>query len=396
MNREEIKRTSNETVLDWQLRIYRNRKLYNISNEQMAQIFYEETGVKKDESAWRKYLKAFNDGFEYAIDNNIDTTEAKKELEEATKEFEIAKVQLQDQRREYKKYLRHEGRLKHLLDEMIDEFHQEMEKKPLIWFNKVEPKQTKQAGILLLSDLHNEMVTNNHWNTFNENIFYDRLNQVVNETIEYKDKHNLDELHVFALGDLIEGTLHRLTRLNETETAVRATQRIAEKLSEMISVLANEYPHVTFRSVAGNHDRTSSRKEEEVRTESFHEFVPWYMKPRLEKFDNVKILKNEIDSEIIVANILGNTYFGVHGHLDNLNKVIQDLTLMIRKFPTCVFSAHIHKNFENEIHGIDLVVNGGFAGTNDFAKDRRLTSKAHQKFIIVDEKGRKGTEYIRF
>src|SRR5690625_28423 len=139
----------------------------------------------------------------------------------------------------------------------------------------------------------------------------------------------------------------------------------------------------------------SSRKEEEVRIESLHEFVPWYMKSRLREFDNVEIVDNEYDNEIIVADIMGNTYFGVHGHLDNPNNVIQNLTLMIRKFPIAVLSAHLHKNFENEIHSIDVIVNGGFAGTNDYAKDRRLTSKAHQKFLVVDNKGRETTEYIR-
>jgi hypothetical protein len=151
-----------------------------------------------------------------------------------------------------------------------------------------------------------------------------------------------------------------------------------------------------FRSVKGNHDRSQSRKEEEIRTESFHEFIPWYMKARLENFENVIFEENQIDDEIIVAEILGHTYFGVHGHLEGLGKVITDLTMMTRKFPTAVFSAHIHKNFENEIHGVDLIVNGGFAGTDDYAKDKRLISKPHQKLLLLDDKGRSDTHYIRF
>lgn len=393
---DRLKRSPEENLLQYQLRIYRNRELYQLSNQDMADLFNKETGENYGESKYRKFLAAFSKGYEFAIDNNLDTAEAMEELEEAKKDFEIAKLQFQDQRREYRKYLRHEGRLDHLLREMIDEFELEMDKKPLDWYKKVEPKGSKRAGILMLSDLHNEMVTDNHWNTFNEDVFYERLNQVASETIEYKEKHDLDELHIFQIGDLIEGVLHRLTRIKETETATRATQRVAEKLSEMVSVLANEYPKIKFYSVAGNHDRTAARKEEEIRTESFHEFVPWYMKVRLKDFGNVEIVENEYDSEIIVADILGNTYFGVHGHLDNPGQAIQNLTLMVRKFPAAVLMGHFHKNFENEIHSIDVIINGGFAGTNEWAKDKRLTSKAHQKFLVVDEKGRKTTEYIRF
>lgn len=394
MNR--LRKSPDENLLQYQLRLFKNKDTYDLSFQEITNLINEETGQNYGESKYRKYMTPFIDGYDFAIRNNLDIQDAMDELAKERKEFEIAKIQFQDQRREYRKYLRHEGRLKHLLKEMVDEFEIEMDKKPLDWFKRIEPTGSKRAGVLMLSDLHNEMVTDNHWNTFNEDVFYERLNQVVNETIDYKFYHNLDELHIFQLGDLIEGSLHRLTRIKETETATRAIQRVAEKLSEMIATLANTYPSVKFYSVAGNHDRVASRKEEEIRTESFHEFVPWYMEARLKDFDNVEIVKNEYDSEIIVADILNNTYFGVHGHLDNLGQVVQNLTLMIQKFPTAVLSGHIHKNFENEVHSVDIIVNGGFAGTNDYAKDRRLTSKAHQKFLIVDEKGRKSTEYIRF
>ena len=380
------------------MRIYRNRDLYEINNQEMADLFNKETGENWTESKYRKFLSAFNKGYEFAVDNNLDASEAKEELQQAQKEFEIAKIQYQDQKREYRKYLRHEGRLQHLLKEMLDSIKEDLEtKKPLEWYNKqLENVKPECVGALLLSDIHKEMVTDNYWNKYNEDVFYDRLNQVVNESIEYKEKHGLDELHIFELGDLIEGTLHRLTRIQETETATKATQKVAEALAEMLSVLANEYKSIKYYSVRGNHDRTASRKEESVSTESFHDFVDWYLEARLQNFENIEFMKNEIDDEIIVADILGHKYFGVHGHLERLGSVVSDLTLMLRQIPTAVFSAHIHHNFEKETNGIDLIVNGGFAGTNGYAKSIRKTAKAHQKFLILDEKGRKTTEYIRF
>lgn len=394
---DKLKKSPDENLLQYQLRIYRNKDAYNLTFEEMADLFNKETGENWGESKYRKFLSAFNKGYEFAIQNNLDTTEAKQELEEAQKDFEIAKQQFQDQRREYRKYLRHEGRLDHLLRELLDSIKDDLEnKKPLEWYQKKHTVSTGKAGALLLSDIHKGLKTDNYWNKYDDDIFYERLEQVINETIEYKSVHNLDELHVFSNGDLIHGVLHRLTRIGDTEDAVRATQSVAEAFAEMLSVLANEFPLVKFYSVKGNHDRAASRKEEEIRTESFHDFVPWYMKARLKNFDNIEFIENEIDDEIVVAEIKGNTYFSVHGHLDNLGQVIQNLSLMIKKIPVAVFSSHIHKNFENEIHGIDLIVNGGFAGTDDYAKDKRLTSKAHQKFLILDEKGRKTTEYIRF
>lgn len=249
---------------------------------------------------------------------------------------------------------------------------------------------------LLLSDLHKGMVTNNYWNKYNDNIFYLRLNQLTQDVLEHQKLTGASEIHVFELGDAISGIIHRMTKLSETENAVESTQKIAEALSELLSVLSNNFEKVHYYNVKGNHDRAASRKEEEVRTESFHNFIVWYMKARLHAHQNIVFHDNQLDSEIIVAEILGNHYFAVHGHLDGLGKVVQDLTMMTRIFPTAVFLGHYHKNFENEYHGVDLVVNGSFGGTDDYAKDARWTSKPHQKLLWLNEHGRKATFYINF
>lgn len=392
-----LNRLSDESLLDYKIRICSNKSLLNLTWIQVSEVLNKETGQNFGESAYRKWFQNFQDGLEYANESNADTNELLEELEQKKKELEIAKIQYQDQKREYKHYLRHEGRLDHLLKTMLDSIKDEMNnKKPLEWVKPVVKDNGKGSLLLVLSDLHRGMKTDNHWNKFNEDIFTSRLNQVIQETLEYKDITGVSNLTVFLGGDLVEGNLHRLTKIGETETVVEQTKAVAEALSETISVFANHFDKVDIHSVKGNHDRVSSRKEEEIKTESFHDFVPWYMEMRLEKFKNVKIHENVYDSEIVVMEIENNTYFGVHGHLDNHPSMIQNLTMMIKKFPTAVISCHVHKNLENEIHGVDLIVNGGFAGTNGYAKDARLTSKAHQKLLWLNSKGRRSTFYIKF
>ena len=280
-----------------------------------------------------------------------------------------------------------------MLESIKEEFNT---KKPLEWYKPVMKSDSKGALTLLLSDLHKGMVTDNHWNKYDNDVFYTRLNQLTQEVLDYQLVTNTSEIHVFELGDVISGVIHRMTKLSETENAVESTQKVAEALAELISVLANNFENVHYYNVKGNHDRVAARKEEEVKTESFHSFIAWYMKVRLENHKNVTFHDNNVDSEMIVAEILGHNYFAVHGHLDGIGKVVQDLTMMTRKFPTAVFMGHYHRNFENEIHGVDLIMNGSFGGTDDYAKDARLTSKAHQKLLWLDESGRRATFYIKF
>jgi len=391
------KRLSDESLTDYKIRICSNKALLNLTWIQVAELINEETGQNFGESAYRKWFQNFADGLEYASENQAETDEILLELKEERKKLEIAKIQMQDQKREYKSYLRHEGRLDHLLQEMLASIKEDMNtKKPLEWIKPILREDSKGVLTLLLSDLHMGMVTDNHWNKYNNDVFYERLSQLTLEVLEYQKVTNTKEIHVFELGDAISGVIHRMTKLTETEDAVKSTQKVAEALSELVSVLANTFEKVHYYNVKGNHDRVAARKEEEVKTESFHSFIVWYMAMRLEKHENVIFYNNDIDSEMIVANILGRDYFAVHGHLDGLGKVVQDLTMMTKRFPTAVFIGHYHKNYENEIHNVDLIMNGSFGGTDDYAKDARLTSKAHQKLLWLDENGRKATFYIKF
>lgn len=391
------KQLPNETVEEYKYRICENKKLLGLTWEGISELLNKELDLDFGESYYRKWYKAFKQGRDYAIEQSANAPEEIEELNDKIKELEFAKIQVQDKTREYKGYLRHEARLDNLLKTLIASIKDEINNARPLNYEKADVKFNGDTALtLMLSDLHKGMVTDNHWNTFNEEVFYERIEQTINETIAYQEMTGARELHIMQLGDLIEGNLHRLTKIGETETAVEQTKSVAEALARLVAILANYFEKVKVYSVKGNHDRTSSRKEEEIKTESFHEFVTWWMEARLENMPNVTMMGNKYDSEIIVATILGRTYFGVHGHLDNYGKVIQDLTMMIQKFPTAVFAGHIHKNFENEIHGVDLIINGGFAGTNGYAKDSRLISKAHQKLLWIDRNGRKATFYIKY
>ena len=390
-----IRKQQDESLAQYHVRLFGKKDEYGIDSDQIAELLNKESGFNYTESKWRKDYAQYCKWKEFILDNEISETELLEELKQKTKEFEIAKIQMQDQKREYRAYLRHEGRLEHLLQTMLESIKEDLHtKKPLEWINPINVHEGNGALTLLLSDLHKGMVTNNHWNKFNDEVFYKRLNQVRQEVIDYKEITGANELHVLELGDTISGLIHRLTKITETENAVESTQKVAEALSELLSFFSNHFGQVHYYSVKGNHDRVSARKEEEVRTESFHDFIVWYMKARLEKHENVTFHDNEVDSEILIAEIQGHTYFGVHGHLEGLGKVVHDLTMMTRKFPTAVFLGHYHKNYENEIHGVDLVMNGSFGGTDDYAKDKRLLSKAHQKLLWLNEKGRRATFYI--
>lgn len=391
-----LKQMNGESFLDWKYRLIED-KLTGVAKDDWQDIVevlnlnvHRDT-LRKGSIFYLEIKEYFENKFKDGMSN-----EQLEEMKQLEKELFKLKVQVSDERREIRKYMTHEARLENLLNKLLDSIKEDIyTNKPLQWVKPLPSPTSKGSLLLMLSDLHKGMVTDNHWNKYDNEIFYKRLNQLVVETLEYKELLDVKEIHVFELGDIISGVIHRLTKLSETENAVESTQKVAEALSELVSILANNFEKVHYYNVKGNHDRVAARKEEEVRTESFHSFVMWYMEMRLKDFENIVFHKNEVDSEIITAIIEGNTYYGVHGHLDKVTSVVQNLSLMLGK-PKAILAGHIHKNFENEIHGVDIIVNGSFGGVDDYAKDGRMTGKAHQKLLWLIEKGRKGTFYIEF
>ena len=115
----------------------------------------------------------------------------------------------------------------------------------------------------------------------------------------------------------------------------------------------------------------------------------------MEGLENIKLIDNEVDDEIIMADICGNKIFAVHGHKDKVNTCIPNLSLLLKTFPDYVFMGHYHSNAESEINGAEVIVNSSLCGTDDFAVSLRRSSHPAQKFIVFDKKGRVCTYDVR-
>ena len=316
------------------------------------------------------------------------------ELENKTFAMQREKMRMQDQKRELNKLLRDWARAEHIQGEMNKAVQRMAKSKPLSFKPRV-PNDAPNEAALLLSDWHKGMVTNNHNNTFNDAVFRERIETLVNEVIERGHQQNVGSLHVFCLGDLVNGLIHVTTRINNEENVIKQTMQVAETLSEVIGKFSEEFDKVNLYWSRGNHDRVTPDKKESLTKESFFDFIPWYLESRLEGIENVEFVDSNLDDEIVYASIMGNDIFAVHGHRDKLNTAIQNLSLLYHIFPDYVFMGHFHHAAEKEIQGAEVIVNGSLCGTDDYAVSLRRMSKPSQKLIIFDGKGRLCTYNLR-
>lgn len=65
-------RLKNENIHDYAIRLYTNKKEYGLNSVSIADLLNKETGLEKTESAWRKRYRAFMDGMNYAVSQNIN------------------------------------------------------------------------------------------------------------------------------------------------------------------------------------------------------------------------------------------------------------------------------------------------------------------------------------
>jgi hypothetical protein len=376
-----------EKLLDWKYRLIfgKAKKDVKLSWDEISELL----GIGCSGEYLRKIAYGVLEYAEHQKSKYKDTDKTPIEqmkiddMESKRLTMEREKMRMQDQKRELNNLLREYARAEHIKEEIKTAVAELANSKPLTVNIKVTKSGTREA-VLLLSDWHKGQNIANHWNLFNDVEFKRRIETLVSKAIAYCHENNVRRINVFALGDMINGLIRATARINNTEDSIRQVMAVSETLAGILIALAEEFDEVRLFCSRGNHDRVTPNIKESISKESFFDIIPWFLQARLGHIKAIQIVPNEYDDEIIVTEICGQTVFGVHGNRDKVGNVVQNLALMIKKFPDVVVSAHLHHNIEDEIHGCDVVVNSCLCGTDNYAKEIRATAKAAQKLLIFD------------
>lgn len=377
-NTEDFLKNDDETVVEYTNRCYRQKKDSNLSWNAIAEIMNEQLGNHYSESYYRKQSKQI----ECNELNNDDVPT--QDLKELILEFKKTKVKLSEERIQNNAYVRKLAR-EETLKEIAFEYAKQMEKKPLLFNtqleNEVKYVNYDKEAILLLSDWHYGINVNNYINVYNTDICKDRVSKLLDDVQEIILKENISKLHILNLSDLICGRIHMGLRLQSRVDVITQTMDVAEILAEFISKLST-IVEIQYRDVLDNHSRLEPNKGESLELESLVRIIPWYLKERLKENSNVYFPDNYNDPDILSFEVLGHKIAAVHGHKDKPAKVIDNMVAMTGRLNDLVLTAHLHHFSSEEEHECVRISNGSLMGTDDYAKDLRLTSKPSQTLII--------------
>lgn len=307
--------------------------------------------------------------------------ELSENLQRQLEELEKKKIQVNDRRNSYKRLIRDDARVedfKNLLVEATKNLS------PLPIYKKKQTNNSNVEAILLISDLHIGVECNNFYNKYNSDIAKKRVAKLVDDTITYCHRNNVNKLNVCNLGDLVHGIIHTSARLEQEMDVTKQIMTAAEILAEALSRLQEAAPIVTYRSVVDNHSRAIASKEESIEKENFSNIIDWWIKERL-KNSSIQFENDNIDEGIGKFKLYnGKNVMFAHGHNDNINSVFQSWVGATGEYIHYCLIGHYHcekfKSFQNS----RIIVNGSIVGTEQYALSKRLFSKPSQTLLIFD------------
>ena len=383
-----LEKRHNECNFEYLLRLCKH-KIEEKPNDLDWQDIIELTGLNVHRDTLRKAMNidfgayAVMKFYEEKIQKGYSNEDLLEDFIQEKKELEKMKIQYQDQKREYRKYLRSEAKFEHLLNEMKKAIKQ---LPPLYIKENKDDNCLGYEASLILSDWHLGLKCKNYWNEFNYKIARERIEKLKNKVIKYCNNHIVNILHIEIIGDMINGSIHLGNRVESEEDVISQAMTVSEILSTFINDLANEIPNIRVYTLYGNHGRVSPNKNDSIDIENFERLIEWYLKARLKDIENIKLCENEYDETFGCYQLRnGKNIVFSHGNYDKVSKVIYDYSKMLKIHIDEVHLGHFHNYQEKDDSGSTLVINGTLSGTDTYSKNLRLVGKPMQTLRIYSE-----------
>lgn len=393
-----LKRFVGETDDQYFYRICSMKESLGFTWPQMAEIFNNEFGCSKGDTAYRKRWSAFKGVLDANTDKIVGDNTYSNELKEQLDEIYKAKRQLWDQRREYNKILTSDARADHLAERLIEAANLV----PLKNYSDVftfKDNDTQEEAVLLLSDWHYGQVSNNIWNQYDISICLQRTSKLFDKVAAVLKKHCVKTLHIALLGDLINGSIHTTSRVAAEEDTCDQLMNVSEIIANFVNALSAYVNNVNIYSTYGNHARTIQNKEDSIHSDNMEKVIPWWLRQRLQNNQKVNVIDSEY-YEFIYFSVYGYNIVCTHGDLDKFKDLgVTINSLFSKKYGKTIdytFSGDKHHLESFEQFDIESTLVGSLCGTDEYANNKRLYSNPMQTLcIFTPEDGKQCTYNIK-
>ena len=395
-----LKRMDGESQDQYFYRICSMKDSLGFTWPQMAEIFNDEFGCNKGDTAYRKKWAAFKTVLDANADKIVGEDKYLEEIKQAKYELEKERQKLYATKVEANRNLRIESREELFYENVRDTIKALPMPKIIAGCSDYLIDYSKEY-VLAIADIQagaNFKIANNEYSL---RICEERFNKLLDMMIAYVQFNNVRKLHVVELADSIQGIL-RLTDLKLNEVSVvEATVTVARLIASFLNQLS-AYCYIDYyHTPSSNHSqmRPIGSKANELACEDMEYVISHYINDMLRDNDRVSVHLND-GCDYIEVPIYNFNVMAMHGHtIKNMDTALRDLSVMHRKLIDYVFVGHFHNGRvipgnEHDSHDTELLMCPSFQGTDPYAFNKLgKSSKAACKMFIFDRKyGCTGTE----
>ena len=253
----------NETPKAYRIRLYKNKELYGLKNEEIGKLCNEAFGVEWTESAHRKktqnYLKGYNDAKAELGNANSQLQNMINENERLIREVKKEKQKLSDERVEFNRQIRQEARKESYVDLVKRIICESVEPMNVNTHYKMFDGDTDL--LCHLTDIHTGIEIDNWKNTFNEEVLKSRIEQYTSKILDIRKLHQSQNCYL-VVGEILSGLIHSNLRLQNNMDLMEQFKYVSELISAMLVRLADSFNHIYIFTTPGNHSRIVAKKED--------------------------------------------------------------------------------------------------------------------------------------
>lgn len=390
----EIARQSNESKLDHHKRIIYGKLVdKTLADNDFAELSEAVYGQQFSSDVARRMFygskKTLDLLEEERVSHEIRQSERSiiEELEEKRIELQKERQRLSDQRREYNKGIASDARFENLCDIIRNSISDMKSIDAMVNASIVHPTNFSESeAVIVFSDWHYGMTTDNAFNTYNTDICKQRVSRVVQAASERILLHGCRKLHVVVLGDLIHGNCHVSARVASEEVVADQLMHVSEILAEAVYSLSQCVDETYVYMTYGNHARAVPNKSESIHRDNLERIVPWWLEQRFKPYDNIAVVSGSKD-EFLFVNACGHDICASHGDLDSVRTSPKIMTMLFNKkygkdIEYILLGDKHHRESFEEL-GVTASVCGSLCGADDYANEKRLYSQPSQQLLIV-------------
>ena len=396
----------NESQYIWKVGQAKDSGLIDSTWEELTPILNAQCGISEEDfrgsSAWRKRYRVMQQAWDDVFSQSQFANEHADDLDAKTRELKKEKIKLQTEKLEYNRWLREEAR-DELICERICKAISELEPLEIPPVIYTTDYNTMDAA-LIVSDQHygTEFAIKGLFgetlNEYSPEIFEERMWDLLKQVVKICRKEKINTLHVYDLGDSVDGLLRVSQLMKLRYGVIESTIRYGRFMTEWLNELT-KFVKVKFQMVSdANHSqlRMLGQPKNTFKDENMSYIIAEKFMDRLGNNPNFEFVQNP--SGYIFDELAGYRVLGIHGEVKNMEDAIKNFSAVYKTPIDILIGGHKHhKEADNVGVRVDTVSVPSIIGADDYSISLNKTADAGATMLLVESGKGISVEYnIKF